>query len=102
MGPNKTIPSISKLTKAVSGMTEVLQSYDQGLNIHKSSVQHTGRDFLKEEKEMVEDLVKLDPFTHIDGRSHESFPEIQRSPLLKLNIVNFHQWLDIHKSQLSE
>ena len=37
---------------------------------------------------MVTDLLKLDPFTHVDGRSHKSFPEIQRSPLLKLNIVD--------------
>ena len=82
MGPNKTISSISKLTKAVNGMTEVIESYDQGLSIHKFSVQHSGRDCLKEEKEMVTDLLKLDPFTHVDGRSHKSFPEIQRSPLL--------------------
>ena len=101
MGPNKTISSISKLTKAVNGMTEVIESYDQGLSIHKFSVQHSGRDCLKEEKEMVTDLLKLDPFTHVDGRSHKPFPEIQRSPLLKLNIVDFHKWLDTHKSELS-
>lgn len=102
MGPNKTISSISKLTKAVHGMTEVIESYDQGLNIHKFSVQHSHRDYLKEEKEMVADLVKLDPFTHFDGRLHGSFPEIQRSPLLKLNVAEFHKWLDKHKSEISE
>ena len=71
MGPNKTISSISKLTKAVNGMTDVIESYDQGLSIHKFLVQHSGRDCLKEEKEMVTDLLKLDPFTHVDGRSHK-------------------------------
>jgi hypothetical protein len=66
MGPNKTISSISKMSKAVSGMAEVLELYDKSLKIHKSSAQHTGRDCLKEEKEMVADLLELDPFTHID------------------------------------
>ena len=101
MGPNKTIFSISKMSKVVSGMAEVLELYDKSLKIHKSSAQHTGRDCLKEEKEMVADLLELDPFTHIDGRSHTSFPEIRRSPLLNLNIVDFHKWLDKHKNELS-
>ena len=41
MGPNKTIYSISKMSKAVSGMKEILESYDQNLDIHKVSVNST-------------------------------------------------------------
>ena len=44
MGPNKTISSRNKLTKAVNGMATVIESYDQGLSVTKFSVQHSGRD----------------------------------------------------------
>ena len=99
MGPNKTISSISKMSKAVSGMKEILESYDQNLDI--VSVNHTTSDHLKEEREMISNLIKLDPFTHMNGRSHISFPDIKRSPLLNLNILNFHKWLDQHKRELA-
>ena len=48
---------------------------------------------------MIADLGKLDPFTHMDSRSHNSFPDIKRSSVLKLNILDFHKWLDKHKNR---
>ena len=37
------------------------EQFDASVSIQQSSVQHTTRDSLKDEKEMVEDLVQLDP-----------------------------------------
>ena len=56
---------------------------------------------LQTRKEMIADLVQLDPFRIMPGRYHESFPEIKSCPLRYLNIVEFHQWLDKHKWELS-
>lgn len=101
MGPNKTFQSISKVCKATNGIKEVTEQFDASAGIHQSSVQHTTRDSLKDEKEMVEDLVQLDPFQKVPERYHISFPDIKRCPLRYLNIVEFHQWLDKHKQELS-
>ena len=101
MGPNKTFQSISKVCKATNGIKEVTEQFDASASIHQSSVQHTTRDSLKDEKEMVEDLVQLDPFQKVPERCHISFPDIKRCPLRYLNIVEFHQWLDKHKQELS-
>ena len=101
MGPNKTFKSISKVCKATNGIKEVTEQFDASACIHQSSVQHTTRDSLKDEKEMVEDLVQLDPFQKVPERCHNSFPDIKRCPLRYLNIVEFHQWLDKHKQELS-
>ena len=57
MGPNKTIQSISKLSKATNGIQEIVEQFDKSGQIHKSSVQHITRESLNDEKEMVEDLV---------------------------------------------
>ena len=101
MGPNKTFRSISKVCKATNGIKEVKEQFDASAGIHPTSVQHTTRESLKDEKEMVADLIQLDPFTRVPGRCHDTFPEIERCPLRYLNIVEFHQWLDKHKQELS-
>ena len=62
------------------------------MTYHKSS--------FKDEKEMVEDIVKVNTFHHIDGRSHEHFPAIKWSPLRYFNVGDFHKWLEKHKKEL--
>ena len=52
MGPN------SKVCRATTGITEVTDQFDESVVIHKTSVQHTTRDTLKDEKQMVEDKQK--------------------------------------------
>ena len=91
MGPNKTFRSISKVCKATNGNKEVKEQFDTSAGIHPSSVQHTTRESLKDEKEMVADLTRLDPFRRIPGRCHDSFPETEWCPLRYLNNVEFHQ-----------
>ncbi|KAL9978176.1 hypothetical protein ACROYT_G015667 [Oculina patagonica] len=99
MGPNKTINSISKVCKATTGLQQITQQFDLSIGIHKTSVQHTTRDSLKDEKELVADLIQLDHFNHVPARSHDSFPDIKK--LRYLHVVDFHQWLDKHKRELS-
>ena len=101
MGSNKTLQSISKVCKATNGITEVEEQFDRSVGLHKSSVQHTTRDSLKDELEMINDLMALNPFNKVPERCHDSFPDIKRCPLRYLNIVEFHQWLDKHKQELS-
>ena len=100
MGPNKSISSISKVCKASNGIHLLIQQFDDSLNIHAKSVQHTIRDSLKDEKDMVAEIVQLDPFNYVQGRHHDSFPGIRKIPLKYLDIVEFHQWLNKHITEL--
>ena len=101
MGANKTLNSISKVCKATTDISHIMEQFDHSAGIHKKSVQHTTRDSLEDEKGMVDDLMRLDPFTHVPSRSHDSFPDVKACPLRYLNIVEFHQWLENHKEELS-
>lgn len=99
MGANKTIQSISKICKAVSGIKEITERFDESVGIHKRSVQHTTREALTDEKEMVADLLRLQPFEY-QGRAHASFPDVRRCPLNYLDVAEFHIWLERHKWEL--
>lgn len=88
MGSNKTLNSISNVCKATNGIRQLTEQFDESAGIHKVSVQHITSDSLKDEKEMVDDLIKLNVFNKIPGRSHEIFRYIKRCPLQYLNIID--------------
>ena len=100
MGANKTLDSIKKITKAVTGMKEITENLDDNLAIHKTSSQHTTRSSKKDEEEMLADILTLDAFTHVPNRHHKSFTSIRSSPMRYLNVGDFHKWLDNHCAQM--
>ena len=101
MAPNKSFKSISKVCKATNGFKEVKEQFDTLPLVFTRLLFNIPLESLKDEKEMVADLIQLDPFKNVAGRCHDSFPEIKRCPLRYLNIVEFHQWLDKHKREVS-
>ena len=103
MGANKTLDSIKKITKAVSGFKKITENLDDNLNIYKTyktSARHTIRSSKKDEKAMLADILPLDVFNHVPNRYHNSFPSIKSSPMRYLRICEFHQWLDMHCAQM--
>ena len=57
MGANKTIKSISKVCKAATGISQIMEQFDHSAGIHKKSVQHTIRASLEDEREIVADTL---------------------------------------------
>ena len=101
MGGNKTINCISSMCRATSGIKLILENYDKGLQVHKSSTRHTSRSSMKDEVNMIAELIQLRPFQYHEGRHHNSFLNIKRSHTQYLNYTDFHDWLDLHKKQMS-
>lgn len=99
MGPNKTIDSISKICKAANGIKDIVENFDGKLLLHQESLHHSKPSSMKDEIFMINELLKLKPFEHNEGRYHKSFPNIKRSPRRYLNIVDFHKWLERHKEE---
>ena len=93
LGPNKTLPSIGEVTKAASGVKTIIDNYDTETNVGEHSVQHQKLNVIKEEKSMVNDLLKMKPFVLQTGRKHASFPDIQRTPFKNLDNDEFSKWL---------
>jgi hypothetical protein len=68
MGPNKTLSSINKVSKAMSGISMIKEQFDKTVGVAKESVQHTTCNSTEDERGMIEDLINLDPFNHIEER----------------------------------
>lgn len=43
---------------------------------------------------------RVEPFKHLPGRMLNSFPDIKKTPLEKLDVSLLHSWLTRHKRKL--
>lgn len=100
MGANKTLKSIRKACKAVGGITSIVEQFNNSSGIHKVSAKHAVRSSVDDEVNMINEIMKLNPFNHVQGRKHKSFPNIKRSPILHLKITDFHKWIKNQRKRL--
>ena len=75
MGANKTPKSIERLSRAAGGTMALVKNLDLALGIKSKSSHHSHKSSLKDEKIIIDDLIELKPFEHIDNRQHESFED---------------------------
>ena len=93
MGANKTMKSISRAMKPVSGIKVIMENYDEETNLETKSRKRTKQSALEEEKEMVKDLNSVNVFDHVTNRSHKSFPTIKRLPHQYIKPDEMNKWL---------
>ena len=101
MGPNKTKAAIERASKAGAGIQEVICNYDGASGVKPRSGAHTKMSAKADELEIIEALKKSKPFCIVPGRKHDSFPNIEISPLEQLDRDDLYLWLDKHKRQIS-
>lgn len=101
MGANKTVPLISKVTKASNGIKEIVENFDRAIDHRKSSSYHTTRSAADDEEGMINDLLLIRPFTFRGGRYHPSFEGIKRCPSRYMNHQKFYGWIRKQKNNLT-
>ena len=93
MGANKSMSSISNISRAVGGIKTIKDSFDESIELPPDSSKHHTADSKNDELGMIQDLMGLKPFEHQNGRAHDSFQNIKRHPLLNLNMNEYGNWL---------
>ena len=102
MGANKTEKAITLQTKAVTGIREIVETFDNSSEVSKSSSKYSRSGSKVDETNMIIDLQKIQPFTVIPGQNHPSFPHIKANPRDDLNMADFNQWIKKHLNQLNK
>ena len=93
MGADKSMSSISNISRAVGGIKPIKDSFDDSIELTPDSSKHHTADSKNDELGMIQDLMGLKPFEHQNGRAHDSFQNIKRHPLLNLNMNEYGNWL---------
>lgn len=101
MGANKSLHSIEEICRATSGIKLIIDTYDKQLNIHKLSSRHTTASAKEDDHHMIDEILLLGVYDYQNGRYHNSFPDLKRSPMLNLNHGDFDDWIEKRKTQMT-
>jgi hypothetical protein len=100
MGANKTEKSIERMSRASGGLRSIVDNFDDQVGKKCTSSSHSHKVATNDEKLIIEDLQKLQPFTTIPGRKHKSFHKASSDPLATLDQEAFHAWLKKHQKNM--
>ncbi len=100
MGANKTEKAITRASKATGGVTKIVETFKEQVNIHPKSSVHSHKSSADDEKVISRDLRSLRPFKSEEGRSFESFVGISDNPTDSFDDKKFKEWLKKHKNNI--
>jgi hypothetical protein len=95
---NKTLKAIQRATSASHGLKSIIDAIEQESNVTPDSSHHTYASTTQLVKNMIEVLQKVKPFENQPGRKLLSFPNIEKSPLCKLDVTALRKWLIHNRS----
>ena len=100
MGANKTEKAITHASKASAGVTNIVESFEKQVSIHRRSSTHTHKSSSDDECLILSDLRAIRPFEQVEGRMFESFVSISCDPTCLLDEAKFEQWIARHKNNI--
>ena len=101
MGANKNINAITRISRATAGIKEITECFDENVSIHAKSRKHAKRSSYDDEISMIRDIIEINPFVYVAGRSHECFETMKPHPKKYMVTKEFFDWLDYHKKNMS-
>ena len=100
MGANKTEKAIVRASKATGGVTEIVEAFEQQVNIRPRSTSHSHKSSADDEQLITKDLQDVRPFKEEDGRKFESFVSVSHNPTHSFDRAKFTAWVDQHKKNI--
>ena len=100
MGANKTNKAIERLSKAIGGLREIIQNFDNKTGNKAKPSLHSHKSSKNDEQQIINVLINLKPFSSIEGRKHDTFLDASSNTLATLDMNAFHEWLKWHKKNL--
>ena len=100
MGANKTEKAITRASKASAGVTNIVESFEKQVSIHRRSSTHMHKSSSDDERLILSDLRAIRPFEQEEGRMFESFVDIPCDPTHLLDEAKFKQWIARHKNNI--
>ena len=72
---NKTNRAIERLSKAIAGLREIIQNFDNKTGNKAKLSSHSHKSSQNDEQQVINVLINLKPFSSIDSRKHNTFPD---------------------------
>ena len=96
LGANKADVCISKVSKCIGPLNELLLRFDEEHNICGRSANHKIPTTLKDRDEIIKELVNAKVFDIILGRAHRVFATFTSNLMRKSDRLSFLKWMNEH------
>jgi hypothetical protein len=100
LGPNLSERAISRICKAESATSSILENLDESVKRHTKSGKHSNPSKEKDMHELIKRAEDLDVFNETEGRSYSHFNGFKRDRLEDLNGTNLYRWINNHKKNI--
>ena len=97
MFSNKSEANIELRTAAIPGIHAIANNFDDQAGTIVRAKKHKEKDSKEDELKIMNDLRKLKPFKHTEGRVYQEFPRIPRSFLERLGNISLQTWFETNK-----
>lgn len=100
LGPNLTEAAISRICKAESSTSSILENLDESLKRHAKSGKHSDPSKERDLHELIKRAEDMNVFEEEMGRSYNHFCDFKRDRLEELDASKLHQWINKHKKNM--
>lgn len=100
LGPNVTEHAISRISRAETATTNILDNLDENVQRVARSGRHTRSSDDKDLQQLVKKALEVDIFTEHAQRSYKQFADIKRDRLENFDTSNLFKWINTHKNNL--
>jgi hypothetical protein len=84
---------LEKRTGAICGLREIGENFDRSAGVIIRNKQSSFVTDAGDELEIIEQIIRISPFSLFEGRTHMSFKNMQKSVLQKLDIKYYNAWV---------
>ena len=97
MYSNKSESNIEHRTAAIPGIHAIAKNFDDQAGTIIRAKKHKQKDSKEDELKIINDLRKIKPFYHTEGRAYHGFQRIPRSFLQKIGNCSLQAWFESNK-----
>jgi len=100
LGPNLTEAAISRICKAESSTSSILESFDESLKRHGKSEKHYDPSKERDLHELTKRAEQMNVSEETVGRSYNHFCDFKRDRLEDLDASKLYHWIKKHKKNM--
>lgn len=102
LGPNVNPASISRICKSEKCTRTIINTLQESVKKGFKSGKHTNKNDDEDLKTIVDKLVEHHAFVKQNARTYHSFNNIDRNPILGLDISMVYKWINEHKENIKK
>ena len=102
LGPNLTEEAISRICRAESSTSSILEKLDESLKRHGKSGKHSEPCKEKDLQELIKRAEEMNIFEEQPGRSYNHFCNFKRDNLEELDPSKLYNWINDHKEKMNK